>query len=139
MKTAAQSGEKYVTRAGAASQDYVTGARDTTKDQSAAAIAAKGIYASQIQASIARGSYEKGLQKSGKAGWLKGVEEKGGDRYAGGVASGVGKYVTESGRYDGARNAASSMPRGAKGSEINFNRSKAVGQALNKLKVGATA
>lgn len=139
MKTAAQSGEKYVTRAGAASQDYVKGAQETQKDQAAAAIAAAPIYAAQVQAAISRGAFQKGLQKSGKSGWQKGVIEKGGDRYAGGVASGVNKYVTESGRFDGARQAANSLPRGAKGSEANYARSKAVGQALNKVRTGSSA
>ena len=137
MKTASQSGQKFVERAGAASADYVEGAERTGKDQAAAAIAAKANYVAGVQASIARGGYEKGLAKSGKGGWLKGIKEKGGNRFAEGVASGVGKYVTNSGAYDSARGAADSLPRGPKGSEQNFARAKAVGMALRKQKVGA--
>lgn len=137
MKTASQSAGKFVERAGAASGDYVSGAQSTTKDQAAAAIAGKANYVAGIQAAIASGRYEKGLQQSGKSGWLKGVTEKGANRFAEGVASGASKYATNSGKYDGARSAADALPRGPKGSEANFARAKAVGTALRKAKVGA--
>lgn len=136
-KTASQSAQKFVDRASAASQDYVLGAQQTTKDQSAAAIAAAPNYAAGVQAAITRGAYAKGLQASGKQGWLKGITDKGGNRFAEGVASGAAKYATNSGKYDSARTAADSLPRGPKGSEANFNRAKVVGQALRKMKVGA--
>ena len=137
MKSASQSMQKYVERAGAASGDYARGAQETTKDQAAAAIAAAPSYAAGVQAAITRGAYAKGLQASGKSGWLKGVTEKGANRFAEGVASGATSYATESAKYDGARGAAASLPRGPKGSEQNFARSKAVGQALRKAKIGA--
>lgn len=137
MKSAAASAQKYVERASAASGDYVEGAQSSSKDQAAAAIAGAGNWKAGIQAAIAGGRYEKGLQESGKQGWLKGVTEKGGNRYAEGVSSGAQKYATQSGKFDSARGAAASLPRGPKGSEQNFARSKAVGQALRKMKVGA--
>lgn len=137
MKTASQSANKFVERAGAASQDYVDGALSTSKDQAAAAIAGKDNYVKGLQESFTRGAYEKGLQKSGKSGWANGIKTKGANRFAEGVASGASKYATNSGKYDSARSAADSMPRGPKGSEANFLRSKTVGQALRKMKIGA--
>lgn len=137
MKTAQQSSAKFVERAGAASQDYVSGAESSNKDQSAAAIAAAPNYQAGVTAAIARGAYQKGLQASGKAGWLAGVRNKGQNRFAEGVAQGAIKYATNSGKYDSARSAADSLPRGPKGSEANYARSKAVGQSLRKMKVGA--
>lgn len=136
MKTASQSSQKFVERASAASGDYVSGAQGTSKDQAAAAIAGKANWVAGVQAAITGGRYEKGLQESGKAGWLKGITEKGGNRFAEGVASGASKYATNSGKYDNARNAASSLPRGPKGSEQNFARAKAVMQSLRAQKVG---
>ena len=135
-KSASASASKFVERAGAASGDYVSGAQATTKDQAAAAIAGKANWAAGIQAAITGGRYEKGLSASGKSGWLKGVTEKGGNRFAEGVSAGASKYATNSGKYDSARTAADSLPRGPKGSEQNFARAKAVGQALRNLKVG---
>jgi len=137
MKSASQSASKFVERAGAATQDYTEGARSTNKDQAAAAIAGKGNWAAGIQAAITGDRYAKGLSVSGKQGWLKGVTEKGANRFAEGVASGASKYATNSGKYDSARGAAESLPRGPKGSEANYNRAKVVGQALRKMKVGA--
>ena len=136
MKTANQVGDKYVSRASNASTDYVSGALNTSKDQAAAAIAGKDNYVKGLQESFTRGAYEKGLAKSGKSGWAKGVQEKGANRYSEGVSSGVAKYITNSGKYDSARNAASSLPRGTKGSEANYARAKAVGQALRAAKTG---
>ena len=136
MKSASASASKYVERAGAASGDYVSGAQGTSKDQAAAAIAGVANWKAGLTAAMTAGRYEKGLQISGKSGWLKGVTEKGANRFAEGVASGSSKYATNSGKYDSARTAADSLPRGPKGSEQNFARAKAVGQALRNAKVG---
>lgn len=137
MKTAQQAATKFVERAGAASQDYVQGAESSSKDQAAAAVAAAPNYAAGVQAAIGRGAYQKGLQASGKQGWLNGIRTKGQNRFAEGVAAGAVKYAQNSGKFDSARGAADSLPRGPKGSEANYARAKAVGQALRKQKVGA--
>ena len=134
-KSAQSVAQKFVTRASAASGDYVAGAQATTKDQSARAIGAKKIYQDALTASFGRDSYAKGLQKSGKTGWLEGVVKKGGERYSGGVAVSAGKYATESGRFDGARGAAENLPRGLKGSQTNLDRVKAVVTALRAVKI----
>ena len=75
MKTASQSGAKWQSRAANAAPEYLSGSKETTKDQAALAIASKARYQAELTASFARGSYEKGLAKSGKAGWLVGVEQ----------------------------------------------------------------
>lgn len=134
MRTAQQSAEKFVSRAGVASEDYRKGAESTSRDQSARAIAAKEIYKSALQASFSRDSYAKGLQKSGKSGWLSGIKEKGVNRYAPGVAASAGKYATNSARFDGARNAAENLPPGQKGSPQNLARVAAVVNALRAVK-----
>lgn len=135
MRTAQEAAQKFVTRASAASADYVKGAESTSKDQSARAIGAKEIYKSALTASFGRDSYAKGLSKSGKQGWLQGVQKKGGDRYGAGVAVSASKYAENSGKFDTARNAAESMPRGLKGSETNLARVKTVVSALRAAKL----
>ncbi len=139
MKTASQSVQKWQQRAGGAVGDYESGARSTTKDQAAAAIAAKGNWQQGIQAAISKGLYEKGLGRSGKGGWLAGVTEKGVANFGTGVASSVAsqKYAENSGRFDSARNAAASVARGPKGSPQNLQRVAAVANALRAAKVGA--
>lgn len=139
MKTAQSVAQKFVDRAGNASGDYVSGAKGTAKDQSANAIAGKENYQKALTASFSRGSYEKGLQRSGKQGWLDGVTKKGATRFADGVSVSAGKYATNSGAYDGARGAAANLPRGLKGSDTNLQRVKAVVGALRTAKVGQTS
>ena len=139
MKTAQQSAEKWVSRSGQASGDYSKGAQETTKDQAALAAAAEGNYKLAVIAAANAGRFGAGVRKAGKAKWLKGVVEKGASRFAEGVASASGDYATESARFDGARNAAASLPRGPKGSAGNLNRVAAVANALRAVRVGAAS
>jgi len=138
MKTASQSVAKWSERTSSASQLYVDGARSTDKDQAAKAIAAKEVYKSALNESFGRDSYAKGLQRSGRAGWLAGIEQKGGQNFATGVGtdSARNKYATNSGKYDAARNAAAGLPRGPRGSAGNLARVAAVANALRAVKVG---
>lgn len=136
-KSASQVAEKYAMRASAASGDYVEGSEQTTKDQAAAAIAAKEIYKQAVAAAANEGRYEKGLQKSGKTGWLNGIRDKGGNRYSEGVSQAAPKYATNSARFDTARNTASGMPRGLKGSPQNMQRVTATVNALIAAKKSA--
>ncbi len=116
-KSASTAVVKWQNRASAASNDYLEGARTTDKDQSSRAIAAKQVYQQALTESFGRDAYAKGLSKSGKAGWLAGVEQKGGTNYSTGVSTDASreKYVSNSSRYDSARRAADSLPRGPRG------------------------
>lgn len=134
---ASQAVLKWGSRAAGASNDYAEGAQRTTKDQAALAIAAKGNYQAGITEAISKGRYEKGLQRSGKSGWQKGIAEKGINNYGVGVgsASAAAKYSQNSGKYDSARNAANNVPRGPKGSPANIGRVTAVVTALRAAKM----
>lgn len=137
-KTANTAVIKWQQRAAGASGDYSEGARTTDKDQAQRAIAAKTIYQQTLTESFGRDAYAKGLQKSGKAGWLEGVEQKGVSNYSTGVSAEIArsKYVTNSSRYDSARKAADGIARGPRGSAANLNRVTAVVNALRAVKVG---
>jgi len=136
-KSASAAVIKWQNRASAASGDYSEGARTTDKDQAAKAIASKGVYQQALTESFARDAYAKGLSQSGKAGWLRGIEEKGSANYATGVStdSSRNKYVTNSSKYDSARKAADSLPRGPRGSATNLQRVSAVANAQHTLKI----
>lgn len=137
MKTAQQVSEKFVRNASASTGDYVAGAEQTNKDQSALAIAAIPRMQTALVKAITSGRVAAGLQKAGKSGWLSGIKGKGQNRFGEGVASSAGKYATNSGKYDNARNASASMPRGDKGSATNLAKVGAVVTALRTLKVGS--
>lgn len=138
MKTASQVGSKWQTKAGSSISDYLSGVRSTQKDQAAAAIAAKGNWKAGLDAAVSGGLYEKGLQRSGSAGWKAGVEQKGSANYGTGVsaAASLTKYTENSGKYDSARQAAASVARGPKGSQGNLQRVAAVVTAERAVKLG---
>ncbi len=136
MKSAQSVASKFAERASAATGDYESGARNTTKDQAAAAIAAADIYKQAVTAAANDGRYAKGLAKSGKSGWLHGITTKGVNRFGEGVSQAAPKYATNSARFDTARNAASSLPRGIKGSAANLARVTAVVAAQIAAKKG---
>ena len=138
MKTANVAVTKWGERAAGAAGDFAEGARTTDKDQAARAIAAKAIYQQALQESFGRDAYAKGLAKSGKAGWLSGIEQKGSANYGTGVTteSARQKYISNSGRYDSARKAADVLVRGARGSAANLARVAAVVNALRAVKIG---
>ena len=137
-KTAAQSSSKWAQNSQNGAQNYGTGSQGTTKDQSAAAIAAIPAMKAGLDAAFAAGRQQKGLSRSGKAGWLNGVLEKGVPNYQTGVSAPASKtkYEQNSGVYDTARNAAASSARGPKGSAGNLARVAAVVNAERAVKMG---
>lgn len=136
-KSAQQASEKWVSRSGQASGDYVKGAQETTKDQSALAAAAEGNYKTAVIEAANAGRFGAGVRKAGKQKWLDGVTKKGANRFAEGVSDAQSDYATESARFDGARNAAANLPRGPRGSAGNIERVRAVAVAQRAVKVGA--
>lgn len=136
MKTASASSLKWAQNSANGSQNYVSGAQATNKDQASLAVAAKGNWKAGIDAAVAADSFAKGLNKSGKAGWLAGVTQKGAQNYGTGVSAPTAKskYETNSGKFDTARGAAASVARGPKGSAGNLARVSAVVNALRLAK-----
>jgi len=134
MKTAQSVAQKFVERAGAATSEYLSRSRETTKDQSALAIVAIPRMKSAWNRAVDSGLVQKGLQESGKGGWLAGIVKKGADRFGPGVSASMARYATESGKFDAARNAAANMPTGDKGSSVNLAKVAAVVTALRKAK-----
>lgn len=85
---------KWQQRTSAAAQDYVDGARNTTKDPTALAVAAGQRYIQQVTDAFNTGRWARGLQRAGKAGWLAGIESKGSSNFQSGVAAATDKAMT---------------------------------------------
>ena len=83
---------KWAARSSAASQDYVTGAQNTTKDPTALAIQAGPRYLQRVQDAFNSGKWANGLRRAGKQGWLDGVVSKGATNFATGVSAAEPKY-----------------------------------------------
>jgi hypothetical protein len=91
LPSAQQVAAKWAQRAGAAAQDFVTGAQQTDKDPTALAIAAIPRMRAQVIAAIDTGKVAAGLRRSGKQGWLDGITGKGAANYSAGVSAAQGK------------------------------------------------
>lgn len=85
---------KWVTRTSAASQDYVDGVTNTTKDPAALAIAAIPRMRARVLEAIDTGKVADGLRKSGKAGWIAAVQAKGAANFVAGVSAAEQKVAT---------------------------------------------
>lgn len=138
MRPAAKAVETWAERAAAASDDFLRGSEETTRDQAALAIAAIPVMRTEFNLAVDRGRVARGLQRAGRAGWLAGIREKGVNNFSTGVMTPRARqlYVENSGRFDAARGAAAALPRGPKGSPQNIARVTAVVNALRAARVG---
>ena len=71
MKTAQQGAEKWQRKLAAAAPDYRTGVASTSKDPTAAAAAAVGVWEAKVTSQQARDKYVRKLQGVTKADWQK--------------------------------------------------------------------
>lgn len=134
---AARAAAKFVRRAGQATTDYTEGVERSTKDQAANAVAARQLFQTQVSAPATIDRWERNLKRSGNEGFRRGVRDKGAARYGPGVGAAETKYGE---RIQAVLStiAATDIPaRGIPGSDGNFQRSRLIGQALNKLKTAS--
>lgn len=85
--------DKWVSRAGGASQDYLEGVRTTDKDPTALAAQNGARYIQGVQDAYNSGKWARRLQQVGKAGWQAAVEAKGAANYATGISASRDKYA----------------------------------------------
>ncbi len=131
---AARVSDKWVRRAGQASTDYGEGVERSPKDQAGNAVAAKTLFAQRVSDSKTHDLWEKNLRAAGTEAFKRGVREKGTQRYGPGVQAAQPKF---GGRIGGILSAISGVDipaRGVPASDQNFQRSRLIGQALNRLK-----
>lgn len=85
--------QKWASRAGAASSDYVDGVMRTDKDPTALAIAAQPRLKARFNEAVDSGKWSGGLRRVGKAGWQQAVQSKGASNYANGVSQATDKVA----------------------------------------------
>lgn len=78
---------KWATNSAAAGPAYVQGAQNTQKDPTALAAAAVQKWYNGVTASFQAGTFQSGLARSGKQGWLAGVTGKGAQNYQNSVSN----------------------------------------------------
>lgn len=129
--------EKFGRRASAATDDYQHGVDTTEKDWAGLTAAAEPSYEISVQEAIGRKAFGKGVKKAGTAKWRTGASGKGAERYAPGVRGALDAYSRGVQPYLDELSRLTLRPRGPRGSDGNYQRSKDVGQALHKKRVGA--
>jgi hypothetical protein len=131
---AARAASRWVRRAGQASVDYTDGAMATTRSQSGAARAARAVWVQQMTNPATADRWARGLERSGDDGWRSGVRDKGSQRYGPGVAASEARFGGRIGRILAAIASVEIPARGLPGSDGNFQRSRAIGMQLAKMK-----
>jgi len=126
---------KFTTRAQAAAPDYKTGVMTTQNSQSNNAIAAAPVWAQAVQNAVTKGTYQKGLQKSGDSKWAANSAGIGATRYPQGVAGAGAAWAAGVTPYFTALQGLSLPPRQVKGQ--NIARVQAVDDLLSKVKSGS--
>ena len=135
VKSSDAAAVKFVNRAAVAGPDYESGVRGTS-DWEQKAIAGKDNYIQGLQDSIARGAREKGITAAGNAGWQGKAIQVGAQRFPTGVRAAQQDYKTKVAPYLDTLRSLDLPPKGPKGSPENYDRVRAVGEALHNQKVG---
>lgn len=128
--------EKFVRRAGQATDDYKHGVDTTEKDWSSLTSAAEPSYETGVTQAITDKRFGKGVKKAGTEKWRRGASGKGADRYGPGVRESMDAYQKGVQPYLDELSRLTLRPRGPRGSDGNYQRSKDVGVALHRKRVG---
>lgn len=86
-KSAADIAAKQVRRAQEASQDYITGVQNVTEAPGAKAVRKKDKLRANFNAAVDSGKWEQNTAAVSKDQWVAATVEKGGQRFASGVAA----------------------------------------------------
>jgi len=135
VPSTSDAGSKYSRRAAQAGGDYTSGVESSSdQEQEQATLNAEGRWEQGIQESIQEGSWSRGVSESPKS-WQENALELGPARYTSGVQQAEGTYAQSVEPFFNTLENLTLSARGPRGSPENFDRSRAVGQALNEERV----
>lgn len=123
--------DKFQRNAQAAGGDYLSGVQTPRRSWQAATLAAKENWVSGITEAQSKDAFAKGVQASGDAEHLKGVQTVGRQRYQQGVAVGGEAYRQGFAPHKSKLESLTLKPRGPKGT--NYGRVQEVGDALRSV------
>jgi len=135
IKPLDQTRDKWVRRAGSASNEYAEGVKNPRADWATATKAAEKSYEAGVQAGIQRKAFSKGVTKTGTEGWQNAAVEKGPARYQQGVAVSSQAYEEGFAPYRQVIANLNLPQRLPKGDPGNINRVSAVAKALHDEKI----
>lgn len=136
VKSIADSQQKFSQRAAAAAPDYGKGVAGAGNKWQAGAQASEDAWAAGTQDAITNRRFGAGVRRNGTAAKYQTRAAKlGPDRYRAGVAEGAADWGTNFAPHADTLRNLDPGPKGMRGSEQNYNRSRAVGQALRAKKL----
>lgn len=132
VKDLGQSADKFERRAGQAGQDYEQGVQATSdQEQQSATLDAVDTWEQGVQQAINNGTFQSGVQNPNKS-WQQASLEVGSGRFTQGASQAGNTWREAFSPFADTLEGLSLQPRGPRGSESNFDRSRQVGQALNE-------
>jgi hypothetical protein len=127
--------EKWKRKAAASQQDYKVGVQRPRRPWQQATLAAEERWTQAIQEAAARGAFGAGVQGSSDAEWSRGVQLKGVQRWAPGVAASVEKYQRGFAPYAEVIRNLQLPERGPTGDPGNIQRVAVIAEALRNRKL----
>jgi len=123
--------DKFETRASQAGPAYESGVSEVSdQEQQQATLDSTDTWEQGIQEAIAEGRFQSGVQDP-DASWQTRALEQGSQRFTQGVSNAGGSWQSGFQSFADTLESLNLQPRGARGSEANFQRSRAVGEALH--------
>lgn len=126
------SASKFERRASQAGQDYESGVQGVSdSEQQSATLEAAENWAAGVQQAIQNGSFESGVENPNKS-WQQAALEVGSTRFTQGASQAGDTWQEAFSPFADTLEGLNLEPRGPAGDEANYNRSRAVGQALHQ-------
>jgi len=129
--------DKYARVTPQRAEDYANGIAAPKRDWAEATAAAEAAYTAGVQAAITRKAFGKGVRVAGTARWAGRAGTVGVERWGPGVMAGVDNYERGFAPYREVIQGVKLPPKYPKGDPRNYERVKAIGEALRKKAVGA--
>lgn len=134
VKSGARAAEKFVQAASQRQQEYNDGVANPRTPWAQATAAAEANYKAGVAAAANAGRFGRGVARAGDAKYLKGAKEKGGTRFAAGVAQGREAYQQGVEPYLQKIGSTTLPPRYPRRDPRNLARVAAIATALGQLK-----
>jgi len=134
VKDLNSSADKLERRGQQAQGDFESGVENTTdSEQQEATLNSTQAWEQGIQDALNNGSFESGVRNTSKS-WQEQTLENGARRFAEGVGNAGDTWQDSFEEFANELESLSLQPRGARGSTANFERSRAVGEALHNAR-----
>ena len=129
-----RSASKFERRASAAGQDYADGVSDVSdSEQQQATLDATDAWEQGVQQAISEGSFGRGVSNPNKS-WQQASLETGQSRFTQGASQAGDTWRQGFSPFADVLEGLNLQPRGSRGSSSNYERSRAVGEALHNAR-----